>query len=51
MIDLDFYDNEVNGGADSELFEAQKNQMAIVLEHVLQTNEGKRLTRKHPKDS
>ena len=50
MIDLDFYDNEVNGGADSELFEAQENHMAIVLECVLHTNEGKRLTRKHPKD-
>ena len=50
MINLGFYDNQVNGGADSELFESQKNHMAIVLECVLQTSDGKRLTRKYPKD-
>ena len=50
MIDLNFKDNQVNGGADTLLFEAQKNHMASVLERVLQTREGKRLTRKYPLD-
>ena len=50
MIDLNFKDNQVNGGADTLLFEAQKNHMASVLERVLQTSEGKRLTGKHPLD-
>ena len=50
MIDPNFYSNSVNAGSDTLLFDAQKNHMAIVLEPVLETNEGKRLTRKHPLD-
>ena len=50
IIDHFFLDNQVHVGADSALFETQKKHIAIVLERVLQTNEGYRLTRKHPKD-
>ena len=48
MIDLNFKDNQVNIGANNLLFQAQKNHIASVLERLLQTSEGKRLTRKHP---
>ena len=50
MIDPNFQDNQVYGGSDTLLFEAQKNHMASVLERMLQISEGKRLTRKHPLD-
>ena len=50
MVHPNFQDNQVNGSADTLLFEAQKNHMTSVLERVLHTNEGKRLTRKHPGD-
>ena len=50
MIDLLFLDNQVNVGADSLLFEALKNHMASVLERVLQTSEGKQLTKKYQND-
>ena len=48
MINLNFEDDQVNIGPDNLLFQAQKNHMASVLGQVLQTNEGKILTRKHP---
>ena len=47
MIDPNFYQNQVNAGSDTLLFKAQVNYMAGVLERVLQTSEGNRLTRKH----
>ena len=51
MINPNFQDNQVNGGADTLLFEAQKNHMVSVLELVLQTSEGKRLTQKYSGDT
>ena len=50
MIDPNFHKNQINAGSDTLLFEAQENYMTSVLERVLQTSEGKRLTRKHPLD-
>ena len=50
MIDLGFHKNQLSTGADELLFDAQENHLASVLERVLQTSEGKRLTRKHPDD-
>ena len=47
MIDSTFYSNQVNSGSDTLLFLAQKKHMASVLEQMLQTSEGKRLTKKH----
>ena len=38
------------GPEDVLLYKAQKNYMAIVLERVLQTSDGKRFTRKHKTD-
>ena len=47
MINKGFHKNQLSTGSDTLLFEAQENHLASVLEHVLQTSEGKRLTRKH----
>ena len=48
MIDKGFHKNQLSTGSDTLLFEAQENHLVSVLECVLQTSEGKRLTRKHP---
>ena len=50
MIDPGFYIGLLDAGSDTDLFRRQKNHFAFVLEHVLQTSEGKRLTRKYPDD-
>ena len=51
MIDANVHFSLVNlGGSDELLWDAQKNHMASVLERVLKTNEGMRLTRKHHED-
>ena len=48
MIDKNFHTNQLSTGSNTLLFNAQENHLASVLECVLQTSEGKRLTRKHP---
>ena len=48
MIDKGFHKNQLSTGSDTLLFEQQENHPVSVLERVLQTSEGKRLTRKHP---
>ena len=50
MINPGFHINSLHTGSDTELYEKQKNFFATVLECVLQTKEGKRLTRKYPDD-
>ena len=50
MIDPNFHINQLDAGSDTELFKQQKNHLASILECVLQTSEGKRLTRKHAAD-
>ena len=50
MIDPGFHIGSLHAGLDTDLFHRQKNHFASVLEHVLQTSEGKRLTRKYPDD-
>ena len=50
MMNPNFHQNQLNAGSDTLLFEAQKNHTTSVLERVLQTSEGKRLTRNHPLD-
>ena len=47
-IDKGFHENQLSTDSDTLLFEAQENHLASVLEHVLQTSEGERFTRKHP---
>ena len=48
MIDPSFHKNQLSTGSDTLLYKQQENYLASVLERVLQTSEGKRLTRKHP---
>ena len=48
IIDLGFHKNQLSTSSNTLLFEAQENHLASVLERILQTSEGKRLTRKHP---
>ena len=48
MIDKGLHKNHLSTGSDTLQFEQQENHLASVLERVLQTSEGKRLTRKHP---
>ena len=48
MIDPNFHKNQLSTGSDTLLFNAKENYLASLLERVSQTNEGKRLTRKHP---
>ena len=50
MIDPAFHLNQLDHGSDTELFNKQENHFATILERVLQTSEGKRLTRKHADD-
>ena len=50
MIDPGFYIVSLHAGSDTDLFHRQKNHFSSVLDHVLQTSEGKRLTRKYPDD-
>ena len=50
MVDPFFHLNKLDPGSDTELFNKQKNHFASILERVLQTSEGKRLTRKHADD-
>ena len=50
MIDSNFQQNQFSTGSDTLLFNAQVNHLASVLERVLQTSEGKILTRKHSGD-
>ena len=50
MIDLTFYTTSLEAGSDTELYQRQKNFFTTILECVLQTREGKRLTRKYPDD-
>ena len=50
MIDENFKDNKVAGDAENDLFIAQVNLVSIVLERVLKTTNGMRLTRKHVND-
>ena len=48
MIDKGFRKNQLSTGSDTLLFESQDNHLASLQKRVLQTSEGKRLTRKHP---
>ena len=48
MIDKGLHKNQLDAGSDTELFKQQENHLASILERVLQTSEGKRLTRKYP---
>jgi len=48
MIDPSFHMNQLDAGSDKELFDKQKNHFSSILDRVLQTSEGKQLTRKHP---
>ena len=51
MIDLKVHFNSIiPGGSDVLLWNAQKNYLAKVLDHVLKTNEGMRLVRIFPND-
>ena len=50
MINPAFHLNQLDHGSDTELFNKQENHFATILERVLQTSEGKRLTRKHADD-
>ena len=50
MIDPLFHLNKFDPGSNKELFNKQKNHFSRILERVLQTSEGKRLTRKHADD-
>ena len=50
MIDSNFHKNQLDAGSNTELFKQQENHTASILQRVLQTSEGKRLTRKHPED-
>ena len=50
MIDPNFHINQLDTDSDTELLKQQNNHLASILERVLQTSEGKRLTRKHSDD-
>ena len=50
MIDTNFHIRSFDTGSDTELFHKQKNHFSSILDRVLQTSEGKRLTRKHRDD-
>ena len=50
MIDPIFHINKLDPSSNTELFRQQKNHLTIILQRVLQTSEGKQLTRKHPDD-
>ena len=50
MIVPNFHINQLDSGSDTDLFKQQKNHFVSILERVLQTSEGKRLTRKHADD-
>ena len=50
MIDPNFHIASLDTGSDMDLYQRQKNHFASVLERVLKTSEGKRLTRKYPDD-
>ena len=50
MIDPSFHMNQLDTGSNTELFDKQKNHFSSILDRVLQTSEGKKLTRKHPDD-
>ena len=50
MIDPGFDMSSLDVDSDTDLFHRQKNHFVSVLERILQTNEGKRLTRKYPDD-
>ena len=48
VIDDSFKDTDSKWGPDDTLlYKTQLNHMSVVLEHVLQTTDGKRFTRKH----
>ena len=49
IVDVDnVHFANINSGSDELLWEAQKNHLAKVLDHVLKTNEGMRLVCTHP---
>ena len=50
MIDPAFHMSQLDAGSDTDLFNKQKNHFVSLLERVLQSSEGKRLTQKHPDD-
>ena len=50
MIDTNFHISSLDASSDTELFDKQKNNFSSILDRVLQTSEGQRLTRKHPDD-
>ena len=50
IIDPLFHLNQLDAGSDTELFNKQKNHFVSILERVLQTSKGERLTRKHADD-
>ena len=50
MIDPAFHLNQLVLSSDTGLFNKQTNHFATILERVLQTSEGKRLTREHADD-
>ena len=47
IIDANFIDNQVVTGTDSTLFKLQKNHVTIILEKVLKTTAGLRLSREY----
>ena len=47
LIDLSFKDNQVIGGADNDLFDAQVNHMSIFFGECTKTTNGMRLSRKY----
>ena len=48
MIDKGSHKNQLDAGSDTKSFNQKENHLASILERVLQTSEGKSLTRKHP---
>ena len=47
MIDPGFHIGSFDAGLETDLFHKQKNHFASVIKRVLQTSEGRRLTRKY----
>ena len=50
MIDPNFHIGLLDSGLDTDLFHRQKNHFTSVLKHILQTSEGKWLTKKYLDD-
>ena len=50
MVDPGFHTTSLDAGSNTELFHKQRNNFSSILDRVLQTSEGKRLTWKHPDD-